>query len=133
MVLVQGGRIVRRAVRETSGRDPRFLSQYVSPETVVAADMETAWGVPAFSGKIIATLHPTYFVSDINARRQDNRSLFSESTSRQDRKKLLMKYNARYVLINRDVSQSERLEDVFRQLGRVVHDQDGFVLIKITE
>lgn len=109
-----------------------FLERYVKQYDVVIADPLTSWVVPAWSGKVIASIHPLPFISDINTRRKDLKDFFDSSKSNQLRLMLIKRYKARFILLNKMNREVESVRfDSLVKLGTVVYSDSTYVLIDV--
>jgi hypothetical protein len=111
-------------VKETYDR----LLANVGNSDVVLSDTHTSWPVPSSNGKIVAALHYEFFVTDQANRTADVDRFFSRSESDADRLAILDKYQTRWILLNRDLLDS----DVFAHLldpGAVVGKERDLVLM----
>jgi len=82
-------------VRETYTRG---LAE-VALRDVVLADMETAWPVPSFSGRIVAALHLEFFVPDEEERRADV-AAFEAAADLETIRRIVEKRDARWILLD---------------------------------
>ncbi|MCB0328522.1 MAG: hypothetical protein KDD70_02630 [Bdellovibrionales bacterium] len=112
----------------------QFLSRKVGAgDAVVMTDLLTGNIVPAFSGKVIAAMHPPWFVEDFAERRDAVESFFSPDTSIEQRRAILEKFQVKFVLYNAYNLPLPR-EAVFAllPLGKLVYSDDYFLLLAVT-
>ncbi len=115
-------------------KDYLFLPRHISPQAVVFADIETSWFIPSFEAKIVAADHPLAFVKDAEQRREDVIKFFEQQTSIQERTALLQKYQAKYLLLNKQLNTSwAQIYSHFSNItpNAVLFENEKFVLIKI--
>jgi hypothetical protein len=123
-----------RHVTESRGRAHRyhFLSDYVGQYDVVLTDRATAWLVPAFGGKIVASPHPLYFVDDHEERRRAVSEFFRAATPLQARRRIIARYGAKFVLLDaRFVKLGQRARDDLFRLGSLVYEGEGMQLLAL--
>jgi hypothetical protein len=116
---------------------PQYNDQYAFIETfthegdVVFADLEAGWMIPTFGGKIVATQHPLAFVPDHRDRQADLVRFFAPGTSIDERRELIARYDAKFVLLRNGQTAAPDDEAQLRSLGKVVREADGLTLIRI--
>jgi hypothetical protein len=93
--------------------------------SVTMASAATGWVVPTYGTRIVAPLNPQGFVSDLAQRGRDVSTFFAPGTSTSERRLLLCRYHARYMLIDRRESGTslgslERLGPIWRTEGPYV-------------
>jgi hypothetical protein len=123
-----------RQATERVGRAHRyhFLSEYVGQYDVVLTDLSTAWLVPAFGGKIVASRHPLYWIDDHEERRRAVSRFFGEATPLQARRRIIARYGAKFVLLDsRRVELTQRARDDLSHLGSLVYEGKGMQLIAL--
>jgi hypothetical protein len=109
-----------------------FLSDFTRQYDVVLSDMNTSWIVPAFGGKVVATLNPLAFVPDYETRSKDVELFFSDAASHSDRLEIVKRYEVDFLLLNKDqVTTWQTIMHSFQPLGSVVFSDDKFVLIQL--
>jgi len=118
---------------------PRFparyepLTRWVGENDVVVADLVTSWYLPAYCGKVVASIHPLAFVPDQRERGEDLRRFFHPKAGLELRRSVIARQGARFVLLDRtEVDLPPGAEAAYRELGRVVHEQHPLVLIEVT-
>ena len=110
------------------------MPSHIGPQAVVFADIETSWFIPSFEAKIVAADHPLAFVKDAEQRREDVIKFFEQQTSVQERTALLQKYQAKYLLLNKQLNLA--WAQIYSQLSNtapnsVVFENEKFALIKL--
>ena len=96
------------------------LQQLLSFDDVVMADEAHIRFIPAFGGRVTASIYPPYWISD-NEERLRDLSTFFGSSSVDERNKILNKYHTRFVLLDlknktlrADFVNTLRLKEKFR-------------------
>ncbi len=115
-------------------KDYLFLPSHISPQSVVFADIETSWFIPSFEAKVVAADHPLAFVKDAEQRREDVIKFFEQQTTAQERTALLQKYQAKYLLLNKQLNTA--WAQIYSQFSNatsngVVFENEKFALIKL--
>ena len=115
-------------------KDYLFLPSQIAPQAVVFADIETSWFIPSFSAKVVAADHPLAFVKDAGQRREDVIKFFEPQTTVQERTGLLQKYQAKYLLLNKQLNPA--WAQIYSQFSNtapssVVFENEKFALIKL--
>lgn len=115
-------------------KDYLFLPSHIAPQAVVFADIETSWFIPSFEAKVVAADHPLAFVKDAEQRREDVIKFFEQQTSVQERTALLQKYQAKYLLLNKQLNTS--WAQIYSQFSNttsssVIFENEKFALIKL--
>lgn len=115
-------------------KDYLFLPSHISPQAVVFADIETSWFIPSFEAKVVAADHPLAFVKDAEQRREDVIKFFEQQTSVQERTALLQKYQAKYLLLNKQLNKF--WAQIYSQFttttsSSVIFENEKFTLIKL--
>ncbi len=109
-----------------------FLSDLTPQYDVVLSDIDTSWVVPTFGGKVIACQHALAFVPDHDTRRKDVSDFFRDATALQERLEIIRKYQVNFLLIDKArIATWRTMVDSFQPFGRVVFDNDQFVLIHL--
>ena len=106
-----------------------FLGRLVGQYEVVIADLSTGWPVPAFGGKVVASLHPLHFISDHQQRRELLGRFFATDTPEPERRAFLARYGAEYILLDRS-RQTSLLFETLSKLGEPIHDDGRFLLLR---
>ncbi|CAN1567893.1 hypothetical protein MCERE10_03822 [Burkholderiaceae bacterium] len=115
-------------------KDYLFLPSHIAPQAVVFADIETSWFIPSFEAKVVAADHPLAFVKDAEQRREDVIKFFEQQTTAQERTALLQKYQAKYLLLNKQLNTAwAQIYSHFSNItpNAVLFENEKFVLIKI--
>lgn len=111
-----------------------FLSKFIGQYDVVLADIQSSWIIPTFGGKVVAALHPLAFVPDHDIRRSDLKRFFNRETVFAERKHIIQKYNATYLLLRKLKKLDwQNLRQSFMTQGRVVFESDSFILISLNQ
>jgi hypothetical protein len=122
---------VTRAIPGGGGRGPGYyysaLLERLPPGNVVMSSLSTGWEVPAYGGRIVASLHPEAFVADSGQREQAVATFFGPATSDAERRLLMSRYGARYVLVSHTADPAY---STLLSMGRVVGDTGGYVLLE---
>lgn len=108
-----------------------FLSRFVGGGDVVLSDLYTSLEVPTFGGKSVAVARAEAFVDTAQPGSDLNRFL-EKSTSEADRRKIIDKYGARWILIRNERLANE--PDVWRpmlDLGTQRYRNERFTLIEV--
>ncbi len=108
-----------------------FLVEYVRPGDIVLSDLETSWEIPAFTGRIVASRHPIYWVPDHLQRRTDVERFFAPGMDDDVRKEILRRWDARFILVDRarvGLSAEEAAHVI--ALGRTVATRGALVLVE---
>ncbi len=93
---------VRRLVEHRSTLDEHeFLREHVGQYDLVLADVRSSWRIPANGGKVVATLHPLYWVEDMEERRRDAETFFAPEATRAEREAILDEYRPDFILMAR--------------------------------
>lgn len=106
-----------------------FLGRLTDQYDVVVADLFTGWPVPAWGGKVVASLQPLAFISDHQERRALLGRFFAPNTPDPERRAFLARYGADYVLLDRSLQPSPLVEALSR-LGEPVYDDSRFLLMR---
>jgi hypothetical protein len=101
------------------------LLRTVRPNDVVLAQPLTGWQVPAFTGRLVATLHPLAFVSDLAQRRDSVSTFFDPATPADVRDKILRRYCVSFVLVDTSAQRG------FKPPGQVRASDDRFLLMSV--
>jgi hypothetical protein len=111
-----------------------FLCNQVNPDDIILADHSTSWYIPSFSGKVIASKHPLYWVDDIDTRRTDVAQFFKKNTSDTVRCEIIKKYHPDYLLLNKYEVQLDSLTlNWLQKIGTKVYDADNLELFKLKQ
>ncbi|MGZ5000747.1 MAG: hypothetical protein ACXV7F_10635 [Methylomonas sp.] len=105
-------------------------TQDVPMDAVMFASSDPSLSVTALKGKVVARPRPQLMIGDGEARRSDNARFFAASTSESDRRSLIRKYGASYILIRKE-NIPVQVTAQLAQLGTVIHTTDQLIMIKI--
>lgn len=78
-----------------------FLGKHLDSDDVVVTDRGSLRLIPAFGGRVTASVFPPYWIKDNEERMNDLAVFFSESTDAATRKAILTKYHADFVLLDK--------------------------------
>ena len=106
-----------------------FLARLTGQYDVVVADPLSGWPVPAWGGKVVASLQPLAFISDHQQRRELLRGFFAADTPDEERRAFLARYGVDYVLLNRS-RQPAPLFEMLSRVGEPIHDDSRFLLLR---
>jgi hypothetical protein len=110
-----------------------FLTRLTGQYDVILSDIRTSWIVPTFGGKVVAALHPLAFVPDHNIRKSDLKQFFSKSTTFAERRQIIEKYDAKYVLLNKSIlGDCHECVSSFESLGKRIFQNQSFLLIAVS-
>jgi len=101
------------------------IAKYVQHYDIVLANVKVSWPIPSFSGKIVASLHPTHWINN-EIRKKDVSFFFSKETSLDERKRIIDKYKVKFVLINKDDYCGD-----YNNLGKIIFQGLHFVFLKV--
>ena len=109
-----------------------FLNDFVQPDDIIFSDASSNWYIPSFSGKVIASNHPLYWIKDIGERRADVATFFEKETPDSLRERMIKKYQPDYLLINyADVHFDSSTIQWLKTIGNDVYEKNQLELIKI--
>ena len=126
----------RTVSNQVTYKDFLFLRKHVEPGNTIFANIEVSWLIPSFGAKVVAVDHTVAFINDLEQRQQDVATFFRQQTTQQDRKALLKKYRAEYLLLDKkldvdwfNISQqfSELRDDAEK------FETEKFLLIKLKQ
>ena len=111
-----------------------FLRNHIDSGSVVFANIEASWLAPSFGAKVVAVDHTVAFITDLENRQQDVITFFRQQTELQERKALLKKYKAVYLLIDKKldtdwVKIDQQFSGALDSSGKV--ETEKFLLIKL--
>jgi len=96
----------------------------VPQDEVVMADLETAYRVPAWGGKVVGWRGSLPFVADHAQRQADVNRFFEDDTSEAERRAILARWGARWVLFDRDaLGLSDQTVEDIEGMGTVIAGQ----------
>ncbi len=108
----------------------KVLRDLIDPYDIVLSDLRSSWFIPSFSGKVIASYHPIYFQEDSNTRREDIIEFYKKSTTNTFRKKILVKYQVNYILLNHSYfSQNSKSYKDILKLGEITFQNADITLL----
>jgi hypothetical protein len=97
--------------------------------SVTMASERAGWPVPTYGGRIVAALHPQAFISSLAQRDRDAATFFDPATADAVRSRLLCRYGADYVLVDR--SDGGVAPGALAALGRQVRSDGQYVLLAV--
>lgn len=109
-----------------------FLKTTVPAGALVLADLMSSWYIPVYSGKVLASVHPLFLVTDNNKRQDKVNSFFNPHTNDSVRKAVILKYRPAYILIDakRDVLSMPTIAWL-KSTGKMVYEKDSLQLIRL--
>jgi hypothetical protein len=111
-----------------------FLGHQVGREDVVLTDPATCWYVPAFGGKVVAFPMLLPFAPDHAARLRAVERFFERGVSREERRDILHRYGASYVLAPVKPENDEQATAAeLRGLGPVVYASAAYELQRVDD
>ena len=78
-----------------------WLCHYTNQYNVIISDISTSWRIPTYGRKVIAGIHAQAFIKDHDERKHDLVTFFNETSDNGKRAKIIRKYNASYILIDK--------------------------------
>jgi alpha-1,6-mannosyltransferase len=119
--------------REPNYTSYLFLSRMTGQYDLILSDIRSSWIVPTFGGKVVAALHPLAFVPDDNIRKSDLKQFFSKATTLGERRRMIEKYDAKYVLLNKlMLGDCHECLLAFESLGKSIFENESFLLISVS-
>jgi hypothetical protein len=112
---------------ESVGSEYRRLFAGVPRQSVTMASLRAGWEVPTYGGRIVAALHPQAFIANLAERESDVGAFFDPATGAALRRRLLCRYRADYVLVQRD--DGGVAPEALSGLGRTVRAIGPYVLL----
>jgi hypothetical protein len=105
------------------------LSDFVNQYDVVLSDIESSWMVPAFGGKIIASLHGVHWFNDHEDRKRGLKIFFDKNSTCTEKMEIIKKYNAKFVLID-----NKRFGEIIQDciFGEPIYENSKFILISVS-
>jgi hypothetical protein len=101
------------------------------PRTSVTMASERAgWPLPTYGGRIVAALHPQAFIADLAQRERDVATFFNPATAKAARRRLLCRYGAGYILVDR--TDGGVPPAALHDLGRSVRAAGPYVLLAVS-
>ncbi|MCM0034305.1 MAG: hypothetical protein NBV66_00800 [Burkholderiaceae bacterium] len=129
-------RIGRPIFNEITFSEYTFLKRYTGHDDLIIADLNSSWIIPAFSGKVIATMLPAPLVKDVVSRTNDMVSFFDLNASDEMRCKIIKLYKPKFLfLINPPAPGFENLYNQFGPIGggQLIFNNNKFTLIEIND
>jgi hypothetical protein len=128
-------RIGRTVFNQTTYADYTFLSQYTKQNDLIMADLNSSWIIPAFSGKVVATMLPDPMVKDGESRTIDIVNFYDPNSSELIRCDIIRKYNPNFLFLINPPDSSYL--NIFNQFGpnaggNVIHKNSKFTLLKVS-
>ena len=94
--------------------------------------IKSNWYIPSINGKVIASIHPLYWVNDHQDRRDDIKSFFMKENKDSLRLITIQKYHPDYVLIDfQNVELNNSTYQWLRTIGETIYKKNDLELIKI--
>lgn len=109
-----------------------FLRNIIESDKLILSDSKSNWFIPSFNGKVISSMHPLYWVNDINERRRAIHSFFTRESSNVLRVGIIQKYHPDYILLNHsEIDLNESTQKWLNRIGQTTYKSDQLELIKI--
>lgn len=109
-----------------------FLKNFVGHYNIVLSDDQSNWIIPSYSGKVISSEQPLYWVDDIKLRRNAVTSFFEKENPDSIRQSIIKTYNPDFILINHSIVKFDPLTfQWLRSIGETIYNKDQMELIKI--
>ena len=139
VLLLSMAPLLRTLSRSFLGRSPthtdyQFLARFTGQYDIVLTDIYSSWFVPTFGGKVVAVppSHPLAFVPDQDIRASDIGRFFSEESTLAERTRIMQKYRANYLLLNKsEIACWQDLRRLFAPPGEVLFESEKFVLVSL--
>lgn len=110
-----------------------FLRKEINDDDVVITDLKTTLYVPAYKGKVIASLYPPYWITDNDSRLNDIKSFFNNSTTDLERKNILLKRNVDYILLYNDLGKVDKeVKQFIYSVSQIKAVNQNYTLFKVT-
>jgi hypothetical protein len=108
------------------------LKNVVKENETILSDIKTSLFIPSFQGKVIAVSYPLYWINDIDKRRKNVWTFFTNGTNDSTRLNILKKYQPDFILIDY-ASITPTVDDIefYRSLGKSVYRKDDLELIRV--
>jgi hypothetical protein len=114
----------------TSRLAGNILRNIVGGDDVVLSDLQTSFMLPTVTGKIVASMHTLFWVPDHDARRHELDVFFRPGTSDDERRAILRRRDARFILID-SARINDEVQKQIRTLGEVEKDDGRYVLVRV--
>jgi hypothetical protein len=113
-------------------RDYEFLASKLNYKDVVVADSSSLRLIPAFGGRVTASVFPPYWIPDNGNRLYDLTVFFSEEATTSERKSILDKYHAKFILLDKEHAflQNNLIDSLHLNIE---YQNDQFKLLKTKE
>jgi hypothetical protein len=98
--------------------------------SVTMASERAGWPVPTYGGRIVAALHPQAFIANLAQRDRDVATFFDPATPEAARGRLLCRYGADYVLVDR--TDGGVAPGALADLGRRVRSAGQYVILAVS-
>ena len=109
-----------------------FLRSIIDTDELILSDSNTNWFIPSFNGKVISSVHPLYWVKDLDERRDAVHSFFAKESSDSLRQVIIQKYNPNYILINySEVDFNDTSLKWLDNIGKSIYMNDQLELIEL--
>ena len=123
--------LARPLIAELAGREnkqPEHWKTYaqalagIAPGDVVLSDLQTGWPVPSFRGRVVGANHLELFTPGQRERWDDTDTIFNPDTDPDERRRLMDRYDVRWVLLARDTPLAGQIRPsaVEAESGRLV-------------
>ena len=110
-----------------------FLRNLVVSDDIILSDAKSNWIIPSFNGKVISSIHPLYWINDINERRNAVNSFFIKENPDSLRQFVIHKYYPDYLLIDYTKVQFEYSTlQWLKSIGQTVYKENQLELINLT-
>jgi len=127
-------RIGRPVFNETTFSDYTFLKQYTGHNDLIMADLNSSWIIPAFSGKVIATMLPAALVKDVESRTNDMVNFYHFNAPIDRRCNIMNIYKPKFLfLINYPDPNFDNLYNQFGPSngGKLIFKNSKFTLLEL--
>jgi hypothetical protein len=118
-------------VNQISYKNLVFIKNFINPDQLVLADIETSWMVPTFGGRVIAALHPQAFVPDTFDRQRDINMFFSTETNKEQRIEMINKYRPQFLLLDLSKPTASQIERDLSQFIEPINTNDRYRLFRL--
>lgn len=109
----------------------RPIAPLIGPDDVVMASVPVSRFIPALSGRVVGFIDPEAFVADELERRQAIFRFYTDIGA-DERRAILARYNAAFVLVDRtQLALSPSLAAFLGTLGSVAYDDGRLLLVRI--
>jgi hypothetical protein len=107
----------------------QFLAKHLNYNDVVVADSSSLRLIPAFGGRVTASVFPPYWITDNEKRMNDLSIFFSEAATSFQRKSILDKYHAKFILLDKQHAflQNTLIDSLHLNIE---YQNDQFMLLK---